>query len=147
MYFFLFTLCYYIPQKIPFSGRRIVLYLKIINIVAFHDWKVYFLVGAKKFKQRRTIQSVWTVEYTDCSPTSVLDMTLNNLMVPVMLELCKMRSTPLLPSFPGPLCPGVIAPNRVYLCWTKLLKIWFFDNQTAYLCKTKLFKMEMFFVS
>ena len=30
-----------------------------------------------------------------------------------MLELCGMRSTPLLPSLPGPLWPGVVAPVRV----------------------------------
>ena len=37
-------------------------------------------------------------------PTSVLDMTLNNLM-----ELSRMQSTPSLPSLPGP----VVAPDRV----------------------------------
>ena len=30
-----------------------------------------------------------------------------------MLELWGMRSTPLLPSIPGPLWPGVVAPDRV----------------------------------
>ena len=33
--------------------------------------------------------------------------------VPVMLELWWMRSTPSLPSLPGPLWPGVVAPDRV----------------------------------
>ena len=33
----------------------------------------------------------------------------------VMLELWGMESTPLLPSLPGPLWPGVTAPDRV-LC-------------------------------
>ena len=33
--------------------------------------------------------------------------------VPVMLEIRGMRSTPLLPSPPGPLLPGVVAPDRV----------------------------------
>ena len=32
--------------------------------------------------------------------------------IPVMLELWGMLSTPLLPSLPGPLCPGVVAPDR-----------------------------------
>ena len=32
--------------------------------------------------------------------------------VPVMLELWGMRSTPSLPSLPGPLWPGVVAPDR-----------------------------------
>ena len=30
-----------------------------------------------------------------------------------MLELWRMQSTPLLPSLPGPLWPGVVAPDRV----------------------------------
>ena len=30
-----------------------------------------------------------------------------------MLELWGMRSTPLLASFPGPLWPGIVAPDRV----------------------------------
>ena len=32
--------------------------------------------------------------------------------VPVMLELWGMQSTPLLPSLPGPLWPGVVAPDK-----------------------------------
>ena len=31
---------------------------------------------------------------------------------PVMLELWGMQSTLSLPSLPGPLCPGVVAPDR-----------------------------------
>ena len=34
-------------------------------------------------------------------------------VVPVMLELWGMRSTPLLSSRPGPLWPGVVAPDMV----------------------------------
>ena len=33
--------------------------------------------------------------------------------VPAMLELWGMRRTPSLPSLPGPLWPGVVAPDRV----------------------------------
>ena len=33
--------------------------------------------------------------------------------VSVMLELWGMQNTPSLPSFPGPLRPGVVAPDRV----------------------------------
>ena len=29
-----------------------------------------------------------------------------------MLELCGIQSTPSLPSLPGPLCPGVVEPDR-----------------------------------
>ena len=32
--------------------------------------------------------------------------------VPAMLELWGMQSTPSLPSLPGPLSPGVVAPDR-----------------------------------
>ena len=32
--------------------------------------------------------------------------------VPSVLELWRMRSTPSLPSLPGPLWPGVVAPDR-----------------------------------
>ena len=32
--------------------------------------------------------------------------------VPVMLELCGIRSTPSLPLLPGPLWPGMVAPDR-----------------------------------
>ena len=32
--------------------------------------------------------------------------------VPVMLELWGMQSTPLLPLLPGPLRPGMVAPDR-----------------------------------
>ena len=44
----------------------------------------------------------------------VMGMTLNNLMVRLqLLELWEMWSTPLLPLFPSPLGPRVIAPDRV----------------------------------
>ena len=33
----------------------------------------------------------------------------------VMLELWRVRSTPLLPSLPGPLLSGVVAPDKVLL--------------------------------
>ena len=33
--------------------------------------------------------------------------------VPLILELWGMRSTPLLPLLPGPLWPGVVAPDKV----------------------------------
>ena len=44
---------------------------------------------------------------------SVLDTTLNNGGVSVMLELWEMQSTPSLPSLLGSLWPGVVAPDRV----------------------------------
>ena len=44
------------------------------------------------------------------TPTSVLDMILNNLMVE--MELWGMQSTPLWPSLPGSLWPRVVAPDK-----------------------------------
>ena len=35
--------------------------------------------------------------------------------VPAMLDLWRMRSTPSLPSLPGPLWPGVIAPDKGHI--------------------------------
>ena len=61
-------------------------------------------------------QWVGVVEYTDClsTPTSVLDMTQNNLMVTFQQFWdIGMQRTPLLPSLPGPLRPEVVAPDRV----------------------------------
>ena len=46
------------------------------------------------------------------TPTSVLNMTLNDLIVPEMLELWGMWNDPSLPSLPGPLWYGVVAPDR-----------------------------------
>ena len=39
--------------------------------------------------------------------------------VPVMLELWGMQSTPSLPSLPGPLRPGVEAPDKGSYRWVK----------------------------
>ena len=66
-------------------------------------------------------QSAGAVEYTDC--TSAEGRHLSNECpgyetkqsdgeVPVMLELWGMRSTPSLPSLPGPLWSGMVAPDR-----------------------------------
>ena len=63
-----------------------------------------------------------TEEYTDCSSAEKYDHPYeypgydtkqSNGEAPVMLELWRMRSTTLLPSLPGPLWPGVVAPERV----------------------------------
>ena len=46
-------------------------------------------------------------------PTSGYVTKLSDGEVPAMLELCRMRSTPSLPSLPGPPLPGVVAPDKV----------------------------------
>ena len=61
------------------------------------------------------------VENTDCfsaegkdqPTTTVLDIKQSDGEVSVMLELWGMQSTPLLPSLPGQLWHGVVAPDRV----------------------------------
>ena len=69
-------------------------------------------------------QSAGAVEYTNCfsaerlppHPTpkrvSWYDTKQSNGDVPVILELWRMRSTLLLPLLPGPLWPGMVAPDR-----------------------------------
>ena len=54
-------------------------------------------------------QSAGAVEYTDCPG---YDTKQSDGEVPAVLELWGMRSTPSLPSLPGPLWPGVVAPDR-----------------------------------
>ena len=80
--------------------------------------------------------SAETVEYTDCisseeedsPPTSVLDMTQNNLMVRPHLEVCWMWSTPSLPSLPGPLWSRLVAFDIDPLRQTEQ-----FDIQTVFM--------------
>ena len=62
-------------------------------------------------------QSAGAVEYTDCKtppPNECpgYDTKESDGEVPAVLELWGMRSTPSLPSLPGPLWPGVVAPDR-----------------------------------
>ena len=50
-----------------------------------------------------------------------------------------MRSTPSLPLLPGPLCPGVVASDRVLSMGQidfnhGFLSLLFFDVETVYLC-------------
>ena len=57
---------------------------------------------------------------------------------PVMLQLWRMRSTPWLPSLPGPLWPGVVATDKDPIYGLNRIKLWFeftgFDISTALLC-------------
>ena len=67
-------------------------------------------------------QSAGAVEYTDCTSAGGVrpppnecpgyDTKQSDGEVPAMLELWGMQSTPSLPSLPGPLLPGVVAPDR-----------------------------------
>ena len=67
-------------------------------------------------------QSAGAVEYTDCTSAEGVrpppnecpgyDTKQSDGEVPAVLELWGMRSTPSLPSLPGPLWPGVVAPDR-----------------------------------
>ena len=59
-------------------------------------------------------QSAGAVEYTDppSQQVSWYDTKQSDSEVLAMLELWGMRNTPSLPSLPGPLWPGVVAPDR-----------------------------------
>ena len=67
-------------------------------------------------------QSAGAVEYTNCTSAEGYDPTPNECpeyvtkqsdgKVPAVLQLWGMRNTPSLPSLPGPLWPGVVAPDR-----------------------------------
>ena len=70
-------------------------------------------------------QSAGTVEYTD-PPTHTNECTRydtkqSDVEVPAVLDLWGMQSTPSLPLLPGPLWPGVIAPDR--RCFQDLFKM------------------------
>ena len=75
----------------------------------------------------------------------------------VMLELCGMRSNPLL--IPGSLWPRVVAPDKVlfrgqivlnfilmlnWIVWNCIVFIFNCVNKKLYLCWTKLFEIELF---
>ena len=67
-------------------------------------------------------QSAGAVEYTDCTSAEGwapppyecprYDIKQSDGEVPAVLELWGMRSTSSLPSLPGPLWPGGVAPDR-----------------------------------
>ena len=52
--------------------------------------------------------------------------------VPVVLELWRMRSTPLLPLLPGPLWPGVVAPGKGPIYGLNRTKLCFLHNTNFY---------------
>ena len=54
------------------------------------------------------LQSAGAVEYADCT----YDTKQSDGEVPAVVEHLGMQSTPSLPSLPGPLWPGVVAPDR-----------------------------------
>ena len=60
------------------------------------------------------VQSAGAEEYTDSFSTECpgYDTKQSDGEVPVILELWGMRSTSSLPSLPGPLWPGMVAPDE-----------------------------------
>ncbi len=62
------------------------------------------------------VKPAGAVEYTACISAKecpVYDIKQSDGEAPVMLELWRMRSAPLLLLFPGPSWPGVVVPGRV----------------------------------
>ena len=94
-------------------------------------------------------QSAGAEAYTDCifaegleSPNKCpgYDTKQSDGEVPVIQELWRMPSTPLLPSLPGPLWPGVVAPDRVLSTGQielscVLILNWIAWNRTVYMYK------------
>ena len=70
-------------------------------------------------------QSAGPVKCTKCfsAECPVHDTKQSDDLVPVMLELWRMRSTPLLPSPSSPLWPGVVAFDRVLSMGQKVLML------------------------
>ena len=91
-------------------------------------------------------QLVGVVEYTDCfsaegkTPNECpgYDTKQSDNEVQVMLELWGMQRTPSLPSFPRPLRPNVVAPDKSATYGLNRIKPWFeftvFGIYIAYLC-------------
>ena len=88
-----------------------------------------------------TLQHIYSdkgaVEYTDCTSAErydthphnecpVYDTKQSDRDFPGMLELWGMRGTPSLPLLPGPIWPGMVAPDRALSMGL--------IQQTAYLC-------------
>ena len=93
-----------------------------------------FCVYVNNILYIQVAKSAVAVEYTDCfsaerwephNECAGYDTKQSDGEVPVMLELWGVRSTPLLPPLPGPIWPGVVAPdtgpiygfNRNKLCF------------------------------
>ena len=72
---------------------------------------VQFSISRVSVHKQLIAQSAGTVEYTDPNECPGYDTKQSDGEVPVVLELWGMRITPSLPSLPGPLWPGVVAPD------------------------------------
>ena len=87
-------------------------------------------------------QSAGALEYNVSHPTPGFDIKQSDGEAPVMLELWGMRSTPSLPSLPGLLLPGVVAPDRALLMGQIELKSvlmlnWITWNRTVLTCNLR----------
>ena len=77
--------------------------------------KGWYAIIQRNHTKLKFAQSAGAVEYTDCfSPNECpeYDTKQSDGEVPAMLELWETQSTPSLPSLPGPLWPGVVAPDK-----------------------------------
>ena len=80
-------------------------------------------------------QLVGAVEYTDCfsGERPGYDTQQSDGEVPVMLELWGIWSIPSLPLFPGPLWPGVVAPDKGPIYGLNRTKTCFLDFTVFYI--------------
>ena len=129
-----------------------VLFYFFLNFSAMYD-KLFFVCSKVRHEQE-TAHSTGTVEYTDCfsaegkTPPQRVSWIYNSKQsdceASVMVELWGMRNTPSLPSFPGPLCPRVVAPDKVlYMDQIErncvLILNWIARNRTVIVCYTDFF--------
>ena len=94
------------------SSRRLFFLVALYPYIKkiYTSYMVCYIYKEKVFNIRA--QSAGTVGYTHCisSPTTVLDMTLNYLMV--WLQFWSFGEYPSLPLLPGPFWPKVVVPVR-----------------------------------
>ena len=101
---------------------RISVFILQVDYFVLSNYYHLIIIIYKQISLEVTIaQSAGAVEYTDCFSAEGLDppnecpgydTKQSDGEVPAMLELWGMRSTPSLPSLPGPLGPGVVAPDK-----------------------------------
>ena len=114
---------YFMPWSLKLCSLYIYIYIFTLHLTFLHTvtWYQVFLSNTNNLFTCPvgwgcTIHGLHLCREVKPSTMSVLDMTLNFLMephVPLMLELWEIQSTTSLPTLPGPLWLGVLAPDRV----------------------------------
>ena len=144
----------FLPKKIHhFWITLFFCFLHIVGIISIYIYIYIYICVCVCVLYSHTVlaQLPGVTEYTDCISTEeqdspnkclVFDTKQSDGEVPVMLELWRMWSTPLLASLPGPLWHGVVAPDGVLFmdqidvnC--VLMLNWINWNRTVLTCKPR----------